>query len=368
MDASQPRSRCTYARPGRAVDNTRHQCPLCSQTAHNGLGAFWKKFGYAGPAYCTLCSSSFRNHIIRQRKTRSSCSRESPCEQCSKILSYFPGDWAATYAAIDAATADSDVDPGRPHIKYGKAQSLNLFSQASMPKNCPKRAVDGLELALPSSANGDSPRKKQRKKRRPTAVACLTGMIVVTINVMINGFWPREVSIITTSDARPEQVSQNNSAPSTPQGRCNGGELQPHMADLDRCVGEQGDVCYEVGCDPGFTLAGEMKCDQGEFRGASCVWEAAPDCIGVDPDYAGQWLHELHDTHIDQQSLRACRGPVGSTCTFQCDAGNAAFHSRTHTRPHPPQPRLVGCVVWLLTAQNVRFGRLRPVRKHDLFG
>ena len=53
MDAAQPRSRCTYTRPGSATIGPQVACPLCEKPTHDGLGVFWKKFGYAGPAYCT---------------------------------------------------------------------------------------------------------------------------------------------------------------------------------------------------------------------------------------------------------------------------------------------------------------------------
>ena len=50
-------------------------CPHCADRAPaNMLGLFWRKFGCGGPPYCANCSAKFRNHIIRQRRSRLSLS------------------------------------------------------------------------------------------------------------------------------------------------------------------------------------------------------------------------------------------------------------------------------------------------------
>jgi len=77
-------------------------CAVCKKSSDT-LGVFWKKFGYEGPPYCTLCSHAFRNHIIRQRKTRVKCSRETPCAQCACILDQCRQDRDSVYQAIDKA-------------------------------------------------------------------------------------------------------------------------------------------------------------------------------------------------------------------------------------------------------------------------
>ena len=89
MDKAQPlsRERAGYVRPG---GDGHSACPLCSRTEHGGLGVFWKTFGYTGPPYCTACSTSFRNHIIRRRGVaRTGCSRDSPCSDCERVLVHF---------------------------------------------------------------------------------------------------------------------------------------------------------------------------------------------------------------------------------------------------------------------------------------
>ena len=44
---------------GHAPDGSSCDCPLCERpcVTHHRLGKFWQKFGYAGPPYCTRCSS-----------------------------------------------------------------------------------------------------------------------------------------------------------------------------------------------------------------------------------------------------------------------------------------------------------------------
>ena len=73
MDKSQPKTRSS--RPG---DSSSEQsaaeeicCPICmKQRRRSMLGQFWKKFGYAGPPYCSHCSGQFRNHVVRVNHCR----------------------------------------------------------------------------------------------------------------------------------------------------------------------------------------------------------------------------------------------------------------------------------------------------------
>ena len=69
--------------------NTLAECQFCKSSTHSGqLGSFWAKYGYIGPPYCSHCSLTFRNHIVRQRKP-TGCSRLKPCLKCSAIMSCF---------------------------------------------------------------------------------------------------------------------------------------------------------------------------------------------------------------------------------------------------------------------------------------
>ena len=54
------------------------------------MGIWWRKYGYSGKAYCQRCSEIIRDHIIRGLSNSCNCSRESPCQDCAKILEHFP--------------------------------------------------------------------------------------------------------------------------------------------------------------------------------------------------------------------------------------------------------------------------------------
>ncbi len=342
MDASQPRRRCVYAKPGSPKEETRPPCPLCGKTDHGGLGVFWKKFGYDGPAYCTLCSSSFRNHIIRQRKTRSACSRDTPCDPCSEILNNFPGDRFASYAAIDARSPTSNAAPRGAQIKCESGQDLNPSSQAAVPESTgQKRPASALDKGTSGSQSG---RRKPHKHGRSMAVACLIGMVAT--NLIFSALTRHGENLVPPVDS-----SQNDAAPPIPRvsrnaSDCSGGQLQPHMnkADLENCVGKQGDVCY-VRCNNGFSLIGEMKCKMGPdgsawFHGAVCVPGSPPHpaCSGAGSVYYLQEGHPFEFTtmsplyaHFDWESLDHCVGHAGDTCDFRCETGTSARHSCTRT-------------------------------------
>lgn len=333
MDASQPSSRCIYARPGRRKEETRPPCPLCFKTDHGGLGVFWKKFGYDGPAYCTLCSSGFRNHIIRQRKSRSPCSRDTPCDLCSKILGHFSTDRAASYAAIDAHSPTSKAAPCGAQIKSEPGQDLKPSSQATVPEGTGQKRPAS---ALGQGSSGSWSGRKQSKDGRLMAAACLIGM--VAISLIFNGWFPLHTEVLVPS----VDSSHNDAAlPEPPRNAtsCSGGDVKPHMnkVDLDNCVGEQGDMCY-VGCDTGFTLVGEMKCDMGKFHGAFCVpsQSGAPGCSGAGGLYyqqGGQSFSPLY-THFNWVSLNDCAGDVGDICDFRCETGTSARHSYMNSLSH----------------------------------
>jgi hypothetical protein len=63
----------------------------------NRLGNFWCGIGYSGDSYCKRCAEVFRDHLIRERSNSANCSRSSPCDECAKMLVFFPPDiWAQT--------------------------------------------------------------------------------------------------------------------------------------------------------------------------------------------------------------------------------------------------------------------------------
>ena len=82
-------------------------CPLCTRQCepHHTLGAFWRKFGYDGPAYCSRCSSLFRAHIVSRTVSTDKCTRDHPCARCALILRYFKVTREEAFAAMDSSDA-----------------------------------------------------------------------------------------------------------------------------------------------------------------------------------------------------------------------------------------------------------------------
>jgi hypothetical protein len=370
MDAAQPRSRCTYTRPGSATVGPQLACPLCEKTTHGGLGVFWKKFGYVGPAYCTSCSSGFRNHIIRQRRTRSSCSREKPCEQCRKILTHFPGDRDTVYRTMDdQSSVDADAGAADPKSEPD-SNELNPFSHgAPTTGSGRKRSVDSPAGAF---VENDKSRKQPRKKGNgPTATVGLLGMAITACIVGFVTMHPATTSTAsgdTTASASLQPPGSHSSAQGD-DGVCHGGELQPHMnqKDLEQCVGKQDDMCL-VGCHVGFMLYGDMVCDQGQFRGAICVPMQEPSalCEQVDGSYYGYSAgsSEAH-RHFDDASLDACSGPANSECDFKCKPGPSADRYSAANRRLRRLRRLRLLIVSLLTQVPTAVCARLPTLRQD---
>jgi hypothetical protein len=61
------------------------------RTVHR-FGKWWRGIGYSGDFYCQRCSEVFRDHLIRQKSNSANCSRLSPCDDCAKLLVFFPPD------------------------------------------------------------------------------------------------------------------------------------------------------------------------------------------------------------------------------------------------------------------------------------
>lgn len=56
------------------------------------FAGWWASLGYSGESYCERCGEIFRDHQLRQKKNSAQCNRESPCDDCAKILAFFPSD------------------------------------------------------------------------------------------------------------------------------------------------------------------------------------------------------------------------------------------------------------------------------------
>ena len=111
MSATQETKRSKRATPPPTKKNkpaAGELCGMCGTTSEHPLGTFWKKYGYDGPSYCTTCSHTFRNHIIRQRGQRMKvggeqpCTRDVPCTLCEKLLGSFKQpDRTSIFKAMD---------------------------------------------------------------------------------------------------------------------------------------------------------------------------------------------------------------------------------------------------------------------------
>lgn len=109
--AARPREQAGAASDGSGSDNscaravTLPLCPFCNKRVHAGMGLYWRKIGYRGPAYCSGCSNTFRNHLIRRRgQRRTCCSCKSPCDICRQILEHFEGtDYETIFQRVDSA-------------------------------------------------------------------------------------------------------------------------------------------------------------------------------------------------------------------------------------------------------------------------
>ena len=220
MDQAQPlsRGRAAYVRPG---GDGASACPLCRRTDHGGLGVFWKTFGYAGPPYCTACSTSFRNHIIRRRGgIRTGCSRESPCLDCERVLSHFGnremalermGSGAAAAAAAvgqakasraqeDAAAASAAPPPaptdpppaplGQPLPRERHEGQLLQGNRVMLkPKIGPLEVQDLNPMTrLLVADEQQQDKKRQRRHERVGAIKSLGAIVVVALGLlMLNG-------------------------------------------------------------------------------------------------------------------------------------------------------------------------------------
>jgi hypothetical protein len=79
----------------------RHRRRMKKPRLSRKLGIWWRKYGYSGKAYCQRCSEIFRDHIIRGFSNSCKCCRESPCQDCAKILEHFPLRREALWEVMD---------------------------------------------------------------------------------------------------------------------------------------------------------------------------------------------------------------------------------------------------------------------------
>jgi len=241
---------------------TQLSCPMCGTGSHAELGQYWRSMGYRGPAYCSGCSNTFRNHLIRRRgQPRTRCSRESPCNACSRILEHFEGDHETAFASMDtsnqraAQRASARGRAGRPNRSgsgNGRRASLDVESQdtalatgsthdpVSVPGRTVAAAAAATAVAVASREGARLGRKRPRLKDASAAPAetppcglnlrsCAAAASMVALAVALVSL----VAIGGTSMSRP--LPQGPSAPAAPSSSLS---LTCKAVSLDHQLGE----------------------------------------------------------------------------------------------------------------------------------
>jgi hypothetical protein len=83
-------------------------CPLCHEE-NSRISRFWRKLGYAGPAYCWKCAQVFKSHMLKCSVQSDICCREAPCARCVQIFAHFATKRSEVFAAVDRATGGGYV-------------------------------------------------------------------------------------------------------------------------------------------------------------------------------------------------------------------------------------------------------------------
>jgi hypothetical protein len=248
-------------------------CSVCSKTSDTALGVFWKKFGYAGPPYCTLCSHAFRNHIIRQRKTRVKCSRKAPCPQCSCILSKCHHDPETVYRMIEQAQQSLKTS----HMAKKRARQLSPVSHTAGTKiqRCTSLVPPALALfvtvvaCVAIVAWMDGPPSQVDSEPVPSsgAAAVWCGWESARYFEETAGAAPPGVSM-SDDGAMKRKLSDDDGSSATSQTVV---EVHRHIdtASLDRCANSKpvaiGSSC-DYTCDAGYVPFGDMTCQRNPVQ------------------------------------------------------------------------------------------------------
>ena len=343
MDEAQPLSRGTYSRPGASSDGGPEiACPLCNKTDHGGLGVFWRKFGYDGPPYCTSCSASFRNHIIRRRGIRTTCSREVPCEDCERVLSHFTGDRAAIYEQMDAGQAKSKQRTPPPSDLHSLPTTVSLQNfdagQAGGGGGGGGRTTpqemhfEQFAMELPTDDAGSRVMRQFKRRRAESPLASRAMPLAVGFTLGIVGVMMLAAGSGTTGTAEtaPTAAPLSTRDPGDTKGS---DEYVPDIVpfDVDETDGAQPESAEEYpvqgqgmgGPPPGIGRMGgprsNLLCDDrflptlADCSQSSAVSTSLEECAQVLPD----------------QMVASCVGPPGYTCQYDCNSGYTPSGNRT---------------------------------------
>ena len=159
------------------------KCPHCEHREQNGQysklarhvrkkgrsankrSQWWKQYGYSGPAYCQRCAEVFRDHLIRKKSNRFSCSRDKPCSHCDYLLGHFDADKYFVYSRIDQKQL------GKKEKQLGKKPS-------------PLSSLAGCQKRIGSPKSEIQRDSRVTKVRRVAAGATVATAMVLTVLAM----------------------------------------------------------------------------------------------------------------------------------------------------------------------------------------
>lgn len=175
---------------------TRQRRALTRERKTPKVGRWWRQFGYEGPQYCQRCSEVFRDHIMRQKRNSAECSRESPCDDCFKVLQHFDVNGQDLWSRFDErakrnrqkrsqnASNSSDGQRAAKKSKSVAAGALGLigiacvafFGYGHHPSNgSPGSASTDQELSFQSAAQDcEQWRRVQQTAAPPARVGAAT--------------------------------------------------------------------------------------------------------------------------------------------------------------------------------------------------
>ncbi len=355
MDEAQPMSRGTYSRPG-ADGGPEVACPLCSRTDHGGLGIFWRKFGYDGPPYCTSCSASFRNHIIRRRGTRTACSRDAPCLDCERVLSHFTGERPAIYKQMDAGQTKSKQrtppppEPQPPTTTVAPLQNFDAGQSGFMSEQL-GAGLDGritpqemqqfsMELPTDDMARGPQMMRQFKRRRAQSPIASrampiAAGFALGIIGVMMLATGPG--TTVPAADTAPAAAPMSEPG-SLPPGDTNAGQPMsafslpgdgdespsPRSGARDLPEGARNGIDETTGGPPSPTASPlDFLPVPTERDAGGCDDSFLP--TSEECSVSGRSCPQF----LPDQMIPSCTGPPGYTCQYFCRVGYTPFGNRT---------------------------------------
>lgn len=285
-------------------------CPHCDdRLPSNKLGLFWRKFGYRGKPYCANCSAKFRNHIIRQRITKTKdCSRAAPCTVCDSILHSFGPERDTTFNLIDSKSRAP---------QHGAAAAN----------------ASGTGSGNTSGRGGATPLEALAAKRRKLSDCTTTGALAGALPLAIMGmlaFCAVTGLVAWWSSDDPEGAAIDSSVHSALW--CSGVDQPRGMVQskFSACYGPPLSTC-EYLCFEAYDPVGNLTCLPGktEFTGGKCVpsYQRAIEALAMNQLTKNMYIQDRGwckggaTRGMVEDEVDACFGEPGSTCSYSCKPG-----------------------------------------------